>query len=483
MTAAGLASAGAAPLLLSAGGDVLLTYAGAEAASDELAESLRPAARPGDVVSCVLPNGPAFVVTLLAVRKLGAVLAPLGVRLPEAERGRLLERLRPTVLVSRGDAGVPPAAAASVAWEDPPRVEVVRARRPAGPASELSPTAGDALVLFTSGSTGAPKGVLLTAAAVDVGSGSVAARCALSPADRTVALLPWTHGHGLIGVLLSTMRSGGSVVVGPAGPAAANLELALDAPGVTWVSVVPPQLAALCELARDRPPPSWRFVRTASAPLSAALGTRAEATFGCPVAEAYGMTETAHEAAANEPAFTARRLGTVGVPSALRFRTGEPAGGGHLLEVSGPSLFRGYLDDGAATGRALEGGWYRTQDIGAIDPDGRIRLLGRLSDLINRMGNKVSPVEIEEALARHPDVVASLATRVPDERVGEEIGVVVVRRPDSALSAEDLERHCRALLAPYKIPRVVRFVEDVPRLDNGKPSRALAMHLLLSDGG
>jgi acyl-CoA synthetase (AMP-forming)/AMP-acid ligase II len=476
------------PLLVGPGGAPLLTYGQANDAAGALAAALRPLAGPGDVVSCVLPNGAGFVITLLATWRLGAVLAPLGTRLTGAEMGPLLERVRPAVLISTAELPNPSAAAARVVWEDAAgapgwRLAGPGTRRPGAPAGALAPAPGDALVLFTSGSTGSPKGVLLTGANVEAGTASVSERCRLSAADRTVAALPWTHGHGLIGVLLSTLRSGGSVVLDPPGSAGHGLDAVLTAPGVTWVSLVPSLLATLCELAERRPRPRLRFVRTASAPLAPALAGRAEHLFGCPVAEAYGMTETAHEAAANEPDPATRRLGSVGAPSLLRFRTsGAPVAGGHLLEVAGPSVFRGYLGDEEGTRAALSGGWYRTQDIGTIGPDGRIRLLARASELINRAGNKISPVEIEEALSRHPEVAGSLATRVPDARMGDEVGVVIRCRNGSAMSAEDVVRHCGLLLAPYKVPRRIRFVDDIPRLPNGKPSRQLAMRLLLEDG-
>jgi acyl-CoA synthetase (AMP-forming)/AMP-acid ligase II len=200
----------------------------------------------------------------------------------------------------------------------------------------------------------------------------------------------------------------------------------------------------------------------------------------CPVAEAYGMTETAHQAAAAEPAFSERVLGSVGRPSpGLRVRCrGPQIGDGRQLEVAGPSVFRGYLGDADATRTALARGWYRTGDVGRVDADGRIHLLGRISQHINRAGNKISPLEVEDALAEHPDVVASLVAGWADPAVGEEVGALIQLRPGAELSHADIERHCHDRLAVYKHPRRIRLVTEIPTLDSGKPSRVRAAQML-----
>jgi acyl-CoA synthetase (AMP-forming)/AMP-acid ligase II len=470
-------------------GSSLLTYGQLDLHAERLADRLRPHARPGAALACVLPNGPAFAVALVAAARLGVCFAPLGHRLTVPERARLFDVLRPQLLVAGPDVEPPATCAAVATWADPwaPWPDDVRARRPLAAAGDdgddgddLAPRGEDALVLFTSGSTGTPKGVLLTRENVVAGTEAVVARYGLTPADRTAALLPWTHGHGLIGVLLATLRAGGSLAVARE----QRLDQALRTPALTWLSLVPPLLHDLGAAADGGRTPRLRFVRTASAPLPRELASAAEARFGCPVAEAYGMTETAHQAAANEPAFAARRLGSVGRPSGTRFRLRTtPVGEGHELEVSGAAVFRGYLRDREATGAALADGWYRTGDIGAIGPDGAIRLLGRLSEHINRGGSKVSPVEVEEALSRHPDVAACLVLGVPHPVLGEEVAALVQAAAGAAPTAGALQEHCRTRLAPYKVPRVIRFVADIPRLPNGKPSRRLAAGLLAAGSG
>jgi acyl-CoA synthetase (AMP-forming)/AMP-acid ligase II len=469
------------PAIVSGSGACLITHCELAARADELAWALAPTVRPGSVLSCVLPNSVAFAVTALAAWTLGAVLAPVSHRAPEVERSRLLTRLQPRVVVGTGAFALPPSVEFRVVWADAasPRFSALEWMRSAAPAEgpEPAPRPGDALILFTSGSTAAPKGVILTRRNVECGVESVVSTYRLMPGDRTVALLPWTHGHGLIGVLLSTLRSGGSLAIAPAAAAP-------RVPDATWISVVPPLLSPLLDAAREAPRPGWRFIRTASAPLGRRLAAEAEAAFGCPVAEAYGMTETAHQAAANPPAFAERRIGSVGRAGPNAVRLGARAvGGGRELEVSGPSVFRGYLHNPEATRAALHGGWYRTQDIGVIDGGGRVWLLGRLSEHINRGGSKVSPVEVEEALGEHPDVAACLVTAIPEAVLGEEIGALVRARPGSALTVEDLARHCEGRLAPYKRPRLIRLTDEIPCAENGKPSRRLAREWLARTDG
>lgn len=411
----------------------------------------------GGVVCALLPNSPDFVVALLATWKLGAVFAPLNPQLTAVERQRAMEVARPRVMVEAGG--------------------ITRCDHLAEP-PEPAPGAGDALLLFTSGSTGTPKGVLLSNAAVESGVRAVVDTFGLGPDDRTLALLPWTHGHGLIGVLLASLAAGARVDLddarGLAGALAGRLDLA------TWLSAVPPTLAMLADRQERSPSRArLRFIRTASAPLSLPLATRTESLFGCPVAEAYGMTETCHQAAANPPD-SHRQLGTVGLPTRAIFRhVGDEIGGGRELEVRGAGLFRGYLGRPDLTEAAVTGdGWYRTRDIGVIQPDGFVRLIARTSDIINRGGFKVSPGEVEASLASHPAVSASLVAAVPHAVLGEEIGALVVVRPGVPLTVADLRRHCRQELAGYKQPGVIKIVAEIPRLANGKPSRRLAADLL-----
>ncbi|HXM56052.1 MAG TPA: AMP-binding protein [Candidatus Dormibacteraeota bacterium] len=448
------------PLLRGLDGAPLLSRPERTAAVERLASALSThGVREGDVVATVLPAGPSLAAAAAACWRLGAVLAPLGDQLPPAELDRALAAARPRGLLAP--------AGAEVEW------------RPCSPAASDS-RPGDALLLLTSGSTGTPKAVILTRANVAAGTAAVVGTFGLGEADATLALLPLTHGHGLLGVLLATAASGGSVLLGARGNPRAAVE-AIVAGRVSWISVVPPLLALLVEAARSRPVRGrLRFIRTASAPLPVGLASRAEEVFDCPVAEAYGMTETSHQAAANPPDRERRRLGTVGVPTGTEWRlAGEEVGGGRLLEVRGPGVFRGYLGQPELTDAALTpDGWYRTLDVGRVEAGGHLRLLGRRSEFINRGGAKVAPAEVEEAASSHPDVAACLAAAVPHPVLGEEVGLLVVPRQGGRLDVADLRRHCAERLADDKRPGVIGLADRLPGLASGKPSRSLAGQLL-----
>lgn len=465
MDGVGEASRRSRPALRSLAGETLLTYGELNRRADRLASRLgRHGVGPARIVCGTLANGPEFLVALLATWRAGAIFAPVSPRLTDRERGRATDLLRPRVLVTR-EMQVEP-------WPGAP---------PGGPACEagLAPAARHRLVLSTSGSTGQPKGVLLTCANVDSGIRAVADTCCLAEDDAMLATLPWTHGHGLFACVLAPLLRGAAIVL-PRSPGAGELAAALDAGLATCVSTVPTLLAALCDAPVERAARAagrpLRFIRTASAMLPPAVGRLAEARFGCPVAQAYGMTETSHQAVSNRPVPAERQLETVGVPAGIEVRCSRPVERDEFeIEVRGPSVFDGYLDRADLTARVLSAdGWYRTGDIGVVAADGHVHLRGRLTDFINRNGNKVWPSEVECAVLEHDGVAAALAVGVPDPRVGQEIGLLVVRRPGAALSCDDLRRHLDERVAPYKQPGIVRFVAVLPSLPNGKPSRGQA---------
>ena len=471
-----------APALVRVDGSVICSYGRLLEAAEGLARELTAASvLPGDVVAALLPNGAPFAAALLGTWMAGAVFAPVDPRLTPTEVGRVFDVARPAALLADRRASFPTGEVPTATFDDavdPRRRDWLNV----GPAprddmDDPLLTAADALLLFTSGSTGRPKGVVLTRQNLAAGVRAVRRTFELTPDDRTAAVLPWTHGHGLLGVLVASLTSGGQVAV-PGGRGPAILE-ALEA-SATWLSVVPPLLTFACDAQEGSPQLArLRFVRTASSPLLPAHGARAEAVFGCPVAESYGMTETSHQAAANPPSTAERRLGSVGLPTGVEFRLRPEAGtGGFELQARGAAVFRCYLRDESQTEAAFTSdGWYRTRDLGRI-VDGHIELLGRVDDLINRGGFMVAPLEVERVLCSHPDVAGALVCGVPHEALGEEIAALVVAREGQRPAPATLRRHCAEELAAYKQPGIVKLVNELPRLPNGKPSRALARSLL-----
>uniref|UniRef100_UPI002454CDE8 class I adenylate-forming enzyme family protein n=1 Tax=Nocardia brasiliensis TaxID=37326 RepID=UPI002454CDE8 len=330
-------------ILQSADSDPLLTRRQFDSWTETFAARLRAVGvGPGDVVALNMPNCAAFVTTLHAVWQTGAACAPLNPVLTAREKAVLVDLVQPKLVVSCAD---PVPAGPVVTWGDPsgepPEIERSRVRSVASG----SAAAEDRLVLFTSGSSGTPKAVALTEDNVDAGIASVAEHFRLSEHDRTVAMLPWSHGHGLFASVLAPLRSGGTVVVATQKEMQQPHRL-LTAARPTWLTVVPPQLELIIgAVERDAiEPPRMRFVRTASSPLARVSAQRAEDRLQCPAVEALGLTETSHQAAADRPTWN-RRPGTVGVATggmAVRI-SGENVLGGGELEVRGPGLFRGYL--------------------------------------------------------------------------------------------------------------------------------------------
>jgi acyl-CoA synthetase (AMP-forming)/AMP-acid ligase II len=453
-----------------------IDYAHLVRESEQVAEGLAAVGvGPRSIVVVAQPNGPDFLAALLGCWLVGAVFAPVSPALTPTEFERVLAVSAPHLILAHPTSRV----LRSPALQSGKRVETPRPSdihwvQLAAPDDGSTVDDEDRLVLFTSGSTGDPKGVRLTSENLVAGVRAVLGTTGLGPTDKSVALLPWTHGHGLIGQVLSSMTAGASLVV----PATPNLvESGVFTCSPTWLTMVPPQLSVLCETAStvDSRVASLRFVRTASAPLTTSAARRAESVFDCPVAEAYGMTESSHQAAANAPTYEQRRLGTVGLPTGVQIRINRSD---DELEVRGDSVFKGYLGRADLTEQVIDAdGWYRTGDVAEVTPDGHIKLCGRLNELINRGGFKISPIEVEEALAMHPGVRECLATAIKDPVLGQDIAVLAVVNEQAPTVAE-LKSHCREHLSAGKQPAKIRVVTELPRLANGKPSRRLAVGVL-----
>ncbi|MEV0032770.1 AMP-binding protein [Nocardia sp. NPDC050793] len=461
--------------------DHILTIQGldtwAETAASEL---LRHGVRPGHVVIADLPNSPAFAAVLRATWDIGAVFAPMNPQLTAREKNDIIALTNPQLVV----AATPPMFRVStLVWPDPFGAPDGLYWFRGNPMPEPLTSETDRLLLFTSGSTGRPKAVVLTEDNVNAGIAAVAYHFALTSEDRTLALMPWSHGHGLFATLLAPYRSGGTVVL-PAVGETRRPHTLLNTVRPTWITSTPTQLAMLVSGLEhsDTTGPRLRFLRTASAPLPHAVAERAEKLLACPVAEALGLTETSHQAAANPPSWN-RVLGTVGTATGTEFRlAGDIVIGGQELQVKGPAVFRAYLGDPNATAAAFTpDGWFRTLDVARWTDDGQLQLLGRLSEIVNRGGYKIAPVEVETVLCEHPEVVSALVTGLDHPHLGQELAAVVQTRSGSNVTRRDLLRHCRNSLADYKIPGELRIVTALPQLPNGKPSRRLAATLFKAD--
>ena len=329
---------------------------------------------------------------------------------------------------------------------------------------------GHALYLHTSGTTSRPKLVGLTANNLLSSASAVTATLRLSPGDRCLSVMPLFHIHGLVGVLLASVVAGASVDIVPRyDPFTYRRQL--TQPDITWTSAVPSMYGAMLSRRGVRPVTGsrLRLLRSSSAPLAPITWRALEDTFGCPVVNAYGMTEAAHQMTSNPLPPGERRVGTVG-PGAGAEVAVLPDG---EVVVRGPGVMREYLSPSSANDSAWHDGWFRTGDLGSLDGRGYLTLHGRIKEIINVGGEKVSPYEVEAVLLDHPSVVDAVAFAAPDRIRGEQVRVVVVARGGVGSVEEiDLRRFVADRLAAFKVPRRIITLAEIPVGPTGKVQRS-----------
>jgi acyl-CoA synthetase (AMP-forming)/AMP-acid ligase II len=347
-----------------------------------------------------------------------------------------------------------------------------------------------ALVLHTSGTTSRPKIVPLSQRNVTASAAHIADGLALTPDDACLNIMPLFHIHGLIAAVLSSVAAGASVFCTP-GFNAFRFFVWFEEANPSWYTAVPTMHQALLPLAarnkdviaRGR----LRFVRSSSASLPPQVMTALEAAFGVPVIEAYGMTEAAHQMASNPLPPRAHFAGSVGIAAGPEIGIMDEAGtllpAGALGEVviRGRNVTAGYENNAAANATAFTNGWFRTGDQGVLDAQGYLRLTGRLKEIINRGGEKVSPLEVDAVLMDHPAVQQVVTFGMPHPKLGEEVAAAVVLREGQKLDEHALRDFAAERLAAFKVPRRVVFLAEIPKGATGKLQRiGLAEKLGLS---
>jgi acyl-CoA synthetase (AMP-forming)/AMP-acid ligase II len=441
-----------------------------------------------DRVAIVLPNGPEMAVGFLSVA-CGTTAAPLNPAYGASEFDFYLSDLDAKALVVQ--AGVASTATGVAQTRGIPILEIVpRGEGPAGlfgiqgadPAPGAPPDIAEAndiaLVLHTSGTTSRPKMVPLTHENLCASADHIRDALALRPSDRCLSIMPLFHIHGLVASVLSSLSAGASVVTTPGFDAPRFFDwLATFQP--TWYTAVPTMHRAI--LARGEQNRQTierarlRFIRSCSSSLPPTLMAELEAMFGVPVVEAYGMTEASHQIASNPLPPRVHKAGSVGVATGTEIAIME-AGGERLLAgteageivVRGPNVMRGYAQQ--VTIQAFTNGWFRTGDLGRLDADGYLFIEGRLKEIINRGGEKVSPREVEEALLQHPAVAQAVVFAMPDVALGQEVAAAVVLR-DASVTEKLLRQSLAARLAHFKVPRRILALDAIPLGPTGKPQR------------
>jgi acyl-CoA synthetase (AMP-forming)/AMP-acid ligase II len=471
-----------APAIISTAPLQVVSYRALAEQIERLSGQLRSAGlKPGDRVAIVLPNGLEFLVIFLALTHARLVAAPLNPADKPDEIRFFVEDSEAQAVVAEATNITVRKVAAGLGlpiWQ--PRVDsrgVVELPElpPASRAKIDAPSPDDvALFAYTSGTTGRPKCVPLSHGNVLWSSRNIAAHYGLTSADCSLVVLPLFHGHGLIGATLSNLASGGSVIVPPRFSASEFWRLFREH-HATWYSAVPTIHQVLLERAdSDGAPHSGpRFIRSCSAALAPTILTKLENRFGAPVLEAYGMTETAHQVASNPLPPLPHKPGTVGAGAGISI---IDKAGRHLaantpgeVVVRGPNVMRGYRNNPEANAAAFIDGWFRTGDIGAIANDGYLALTGRIKDLINRGGEKISPAEVEAVLLEHPAVAEAAVFGVPDPKYGEEVSAAVVLK--GSATAQELQTYCRTRLADFEVPKLIHLVSAIPQNAMGKVQR------------
>jgi long-chain acyl-CoA synthetase len=461
-------------------GESRTTYADLWADARRYAAALREQGiGPGDRVAVLIPNVPDFPKTYYGVLALGAVVVPVHALLKSEEIEYVLRDSGAKLLVCHDALQGEGAKGAELA--DVPLVSPAALAGSEAVATYVEREPGDdAVILYTSGTTGKPKGAVLshfnvvmnvTISAYDV--------IGLRPDDVILGCLPLFHSFGQTCAMNSGFRAGSTLVLMPRFDGAAALD-AIETYGVTVFQGVPTMYIALLDAAREDPRrPSLRIAVSGGASLPLAVMDRWRETFGSEIYEGYGLSETSPVATFNQES-VGRKPGTVGTPiwgvevEIARAEVEdaiEPVPVGEIGEVviRGHNVFTGYLNNPSATEAAIVDGWFRSGDLGTKDADGFVSIVDRKKDMVLRGGFNVYPREVEEVLLRHPAVAQVAVIALPDPTHGEEVCAVVVRSPEgAAVGADEIVAWSKEQLAAYKYPRVVEFVDAFPLGPSGK---------------
>ena len=446
---------------------------------------------PGDRVAIVLPNGPEMAVAFLTVAA-ACCAAPLNPAYKADEFEFYLADLKPAAIILAPDGA--PAAAETAARLGIPILTLTAAEGEAAGLFRVegashtgagkpirAPAPQDpALVLHTSGTTARPKIVPLTNANVVASARHIAESLALQPSDTCLNVMPLFHIHGLIAAVTASLSAGAAVCCTPGFNAFKFADLLREVKP-TWYTAVPTMHQAILMRMRAHTDQAraakLRFIRSSSASLPPQVMAELEEVFGAPVIEAYGMTEAAHQMASNPLPPRARKPGAVGIAAGPEIAIMDddnvilPQGDIGEVVIRGPNVTPGYDSNPTANAKAFTDGWFRTGDQGRLDEEGYLFLTGRLKEQINRGGEKISPLEVDVVLLDHPAIAQACTFGIPHDKLGEEVGVVVVLHPGIAATEAEIREFASQRLSAFKVPRRVLVMVDIPKGATGKIQR------------
>ncbi len=459
-----------------------LSYGDLDRAARGVAASLRGRGlEPGTTVAVMVPNVPEFTIAYFGILYAGCAVVPLNVLLAAPEVAYHIRDAKAQLLIAHplfrapaekgaAEAGVP------VVWSDGDGPDSVAGLAAADPVSALHPTAPDdtAVILYTSGTTGKPKGAELTHANLLLNCSVVVPRLVpVGPDDVALATLPLFHSFGQTCIQNATLSMGGSFTLLPRfGPEEAAAIVARDR--VTLFAGVPTMYFALLHHAGRVDFSSVKYCLSGGAPMPAPVMRAFEEKFGVEILEGYGLSETSPVASFNMLG-RPRKPGSIGYPVwgvelQIQDADGRPVADGERGEICirGHNIMKGYLGRPEATAETMRGGWFHSGDVGIRDPDGSLRIVDRVKDMILRGGFNVYPREVEEVLYGHPAVAEAAVIGVDHASHGEEVKAVVALKAGQSATSEELIAFCRERLAAYKYPRVVEFVDALPKGPTGK---------------
>lgn len=439
----------------------------------------------GDRVAIVMGNGPETIISFLAVA-LCATAAPLNPNYKKEEFAFYYEDIKARALITLpgsaevAHAAVTPGMLIIQANPNPDGTLSFELKKgnPAPRPVELAMPEDVAMILHTSGTTSQPKRVPIRHSNLVASANNIVSAYQLSPEDTALCIMPLFHIHGIVASVLSTLSSGGKVIC-PPGFSALEFWQWVDTYKPTWYSAVPTMHQTLLSRAENNldiiEANRFRFIRSSSSPLPPVILERMEQTFGAPVLEAYGMSEASHQMASNPLPPAQRKPGSVGLGFGVEIGIMDEEGSlldhGQLGEVvvRGGNIFHGYEENPSANAEAFVDGWFRTGDQGYKDADGYLYLTGRFKEIINRGGEKISPLEVDDVLLRHPSVLSAIAFAVPSKVYGEDIHAAVILKEPA--DEKELREYCLSQLADFKVPRRFHIVDEIPKGATGKIQR------------
>ena len=478
---------------LSASGAAPLTYQGLRDLSAHMQQSLNAVGiGRHDRVAIVLPNGAEMAAAFVSVAAC-STSAPLNPAYRADEFEFYLNDLNAKAMVVEQGSQSPAVEIArklgvSIVYLRPTPQQgagsftLDTSSRSAQPTRDAGMAQADdvALVLHTSGTTSRPKIVPLTQRNVCASAEHIAHSTAFSASDRGLNVMPLFHIHGLIAGILAPLSQGGEVHC-TAGFNALKFFAQMEDVKPTWYTAVPTMHQAILSRAANNraviQKVPLRFIRSSSSSLPPQVLAELEATFHAPVIEAYGMTEAAHQMACNPLPPGQRKPGTVGLAAGPEVAIMDTEG--HLLAtgstgeivIRGPNVTLGYENNDQANADNFTHGWFRTGDQGVIDAQGYISITGRLKEIINRGGEKISPREIDEILMDHAAVAQVVCFGIPHDKLGEEVGAAVVLRDGKTATEKELRDYVATRVADFKVPRKILLVDEIPKGATGKLQR------------